>query len=79
MSQYPICPLCKYNPKRNKDGKVHKGNAEFCCITVSHDFREDYTSSIKNLAFKAIYTKFNKGEKNKCLNIGYHVNKLLVM
>jgi hypothetical protein len=45
------CPCCKYKPTRNKSGQVRKGWKEWGRVSISHDFKMDYTSSHSFVAF----------------------------
>lgn len=36
------CPLCKYSPKRKKDGLCRQNYKEFELIQVSHDIQSNY-------------------------------------
>lgn len=48
-NQQPTCPCCKYQPKVNPSGSIRKGSQAFENVTVTHDYKENYTSSVTSI------------------------------
>ena len=42
----PVCPCCKYQPKKNPSGSIRKSYKEFEEVVVSHDYdKKSYDSA----------------------------------